>query len=131
MPNLQNWMGGANAGDFAISESQRAIDAWARINDNPSTKKSIEIWRNGSVLDAQIMRVEFKSSSASKMGDANENALNYRVDVVLFGVKNHPSVDDTDIAPNDEFGIDGVNYRVEDTLLYAGEIQALCYRVRV
>jgi len=42
------------------------------------------------------------------------------------GVKDHPTVTDTDIQRGDTFALNGINYRVVDLVFVPGEVQARC-----
>lgn len=130
MPNINNWLSSADGTGLGISEADRAIDAWKRINDNPAMVHSLVLRRNGSKLSAQTFRVDFSASGAEVSG-SGDNASRYRIIATLFGVQNHPdvSVVDADIQVDDEFGIDGVRYRVKTVLPFAGEVQAQVYRI--
>ena len=137
MPDLKKALSQSDS-IFGITQSGRAIDAWRRINDNPETKKTIVISRYSSDLEPQIVRLEFRHN-LDKVSDTNTTAVAYKVAVVVFGVRNHPGITnddgsvtpvaDTDIAINDEFEVDGSSYVVQEVLLYAGEVQALCSRM--
>lgn len=129
MPNINNWLTPTDGSGQGITEADRALDAWRRINDNPAMVHSIVIRRNGVKQAAQTVRVEF--GTGSERGSTDDNATLYQISGTLFGVRNHPdaSVPDTDILPDDEFGIDGVRYRVRTVLPYAGDVQATFYRV--
>lgn len=130
MPNLNNWLAADDGTGLGIAVSDRAIDAWTRINDNPAMVHSIVIRRNGAKLSAQTFRVEF-SASGFEVSDSSDNSTRYRIVATVFGVQDHPSdsVIDADIQVDDEFGIDGVRYRVKTVLPFAGEVQAQVYRV--
>lgn len=129
MPNINNWLTPTDGSGQGITEADRALDAWRRINDNPAMVHSIVLRRNGVKKAGQTVRVEF--GTGSERSDTDENATLYRITGTLFGVRNHPddAVLDTDILPDDEFGIGGVRYRVRTVLLFAGEVQATFYRV--
>lgn len=124
------WLGAIDS-DLTINQATRASLAWSRINDNPAMEQSIAITRDGGATfeTAQTVRVEFLGQPQEiAITDANQNARTIRIDCVVFGIRNHATLDDTDILKDDEFGISGVRYRVLDTQLFAGEIQARCYR---
>ncbi len=103
-----------------LSPAQRAINAWQRINDKPS---SITIYRNAVAQTAQTVRIEFddgsKQDTLSKAGGTtNEREL------VIFGVKDHPSITTTDIKDDDSFVYDSQTYQVKGVIRLPGEVQA-------
>lgn len=102
------------------SAAQRAINAWQRINDKPS---SITIYRNATAQTAQTVRLEFddgtKQDALSKAGGTtNEREL------VIFGVKDHPTITTTDLKDDDGFTYDGQTYQVKGVIKLPGEVQA-------
>lgn len=120
MVDIGAWLNQGNS--EAISSSDRAVDAWNRILRNPS---SVEFVRGQTVLDAQSVRIEFDNQVKSEIkGDGAGTSS--RRDAVIFGVKNHPSVTDTDIARGDKFAVNGQRYRVVQVIAVPGEIQATC-----
>jgi hypothetical protein len=129
MPN-NNWLSRLSTAGNGVSINDRAVDAWQRINDNPAMVHSIVLHRHGVKQSAQTFRVEF-GESGREVSDANDNSTRHQIVATVFGVRNHPdaSVLDADIEVDDEFGIDGVRYRVKTVLPFAGEIQAQVYRV--
>lgn len=129
MPN-NNWLTRLSDNGMGISVGDRAIDAWNRINDNPAMVHSIVLRRAGVKQSVQTFRVEFEAAGREVSG-TGDNAVKYQIVATVFGVKNHPSesVPDADIRVDDEFGIDGVSYRVKTVLPFAGEVQAQVYRV--
>lgn len=104
----------------AIPEATRAALAWRRINDRPSsvTFKT----PSGSVLDAQTVRVEHLSGASEPTSAAGAGAVRR---CIVFGVRNHATVADTDIASGYRFIIAPDDYRVIDVIETPGEVQAL------
>lgn len=128
--DFKAWLGAIDA-NLAVDPETRASLALSRINDNPAMKQDILITRDGGSTfeDAQSVRVELLGEpNEISITDGNNNARTIRIDCVVFGIRNHVTLADTDIRKDDEFGISGVRYRVLDTQLFAGEIQARCYR---
>jgi hypothetical protein len=94
--------------------------AWLRINRKP---KTITIKRKGETLAEQTVRLELGSIANDERG---ENAMPGVQRIVIFGVKDHPTVADTDIKSGDRFNVDNKQYEVVsvvDTIV--GEIQAV------
>jgi len=97
----------------------RPTDAWRRINDKPT---EITLKRGSTMLDQQLVRVEYSSSANEQVG---ENSIPGTLTVTLFGVKNHPTVSDTDIQRGDRFVLENVEYEVMGVITTTGELQAI------
>lgn len=115
MPDIRNIVGGG--GD--IVESDRAQDAWDRIQDKPS---SIVLIRAKAPLAAQTMRIEMSEELSEGTGGAGQSAKQRGT---LFGIKGHCSLADTDIQRDDRFTSKGIQYRVLSVIYeQIGEVQA-------
>lgn len=107
--------------DLHHIDADRACAAWNRIQERPT---DVVLIRDSSPLTAQCMRVEIKhtsteeSSKGLKLGERSN-----KVDVVLFGIKDHPSETDTDMQRNDRFELDSLLYDIQTVYVYQGEIQ--------
>lgn len=102
--------------------AQRYADrAWNLIQGNPA---SITINRRGNLLSAQTVRVETSNAQVERKGESGAMAV--LRDAVVFGVRNHETVTDTNIKRNDLFEYDGQDYRVMDVNQVVGGIQAHC-----
>jgi hypothetical protein len=120
MPSFESWREDVVA---------RAVEAWGRIDEQPTT---ITIRRGtasgGSLtLDAQTVRIEFGDSAREDL--VVRRGLNIAPGVqraVVFGVRNHPTVSDTDIQRGDRFVIDATEFEVIAVIRAPGEAQALC-----
>jgi|GEM_PF-2320589 len=121
MANITAWLVGNNA----PSASERAVLAWRRIQDKPT---SITIKRDSITLPAQTVRIEYSESERLVMGEAN-GASAVR-DVVVFGIKTHPTLANTDLKYGDMFAFDGAIFRVVMTISTIGEIQAKAEAIR-
>lgn len=119
MPRLDSWLN--NDPLRPPTAAQRAVDAWRRIQDRPT---SITLIRLGT---AQTFRVEFFSGSTRQEGEAATADVRY---CTLFGVSDHPNVSvlDSNIQTGDQFALDGDRYQVLDVVAYPGEVQARCMR---
>ncbi len=118
MANKSAWFG---LGDSAISASERAVDAWGRIQRDP---KPILMQRGGSNLAEQTVRIEFDNQSGLQGEVAGAGGKSSRRSCIIFGVKDHPSVTDTNIQRGDKFRLNGTDYRVVQVISPPGEIQA-------
>jgi hypothetical protein len=116
MPNMPLW--------FSVLDAipARAADAWKRINDKPS---SIVLVRKGTARPAQTVRVEYDRGTGvgSEVGDAGKSS---RRGVIVFGIRGHETLPDTDIQRGDQFTLDGAQFKVIDVVHTLGEIQASC-----
>ncbi len=102
----------------------RAADVWRRIQDQPSV---ISIRRAGEALDPQTVRIEFSDQAREDLDV--RRGLNVTPGVqraVVFGVRDHPTVADTDIQRADRFVIGATEYEVIGVIAAAGEVQAVC-----
>ena len=124
MPNFDNWT--ANSELTPATAEQRAVLAWNRIQDRPS---SVTLSRDGTgALSAQTVRIEYGETSGPQRGDVGQTNIR---DVWLIGVVDHPDtdVDDTDIQEHDRFAMNYQTYVVLDVIRLPGEVQARCERV--
>lgn len=113
------WPGAAR---FTISTTVRAVAAWNRIQDKPS---SIVIYRNEAALAAQTIRIEYESIANEKQTNVAESSER---ELILFGVKGHPTATDTDLENGDLFVYQSQQYKIEDVVTYPGEVQAKAKR---
>lgn len=120
MPDFDAYFGDSGA----IDDGSRAVDAWSRIQGDTS---SIVIVRDGTSLAAQTVRVEFSGTGEEQM---NATGRSGHQRCVIFGVKNHPSVTDTNIQARDRFVINKVQYEVISVITPPGEVQAFCEAIR-
>ncbi|MBI1257587.1 MAG: hypothetical protein GC204_08960 [Chloroflexi bacterium] len=115
MPDFAAWRSDAQAW---------AADAWQRISEKATT---ITIRRGGETLDAQTVRIEYGDT-------AREDAtLRRGLDVtpgvqraVVFGLRHHPTVADTDIQRGDRFVVGATEFEVIGVITGVGEVQAIC-----
>lgn len=119
--DLSAWL---SAGNSALrptaNEAQRAALAWRRINDKPA---SIAFrTQAGSTLAAQAVRIESDSNASQSMSDAGKAATRR---IVIFGVRNHETVTDTDIEAGYRFVYGSSEYRVVSVVATLGEVQGV------
>ncbi len=114
MPNIPNYLS-------PIGEN-RAVDAWSRIQDKPSS--IVVIRGKNTTLAAQTVRIETTSNPTEVKGEGDGSSA--RLDVVVFGVTGHPTVANTDLKRDDRFAVSGVQYKVVHVVFQTGEIQAQC-----
>lgn len=110
----------------AISQPKRAVRAWKRIQRDPS---SIAVERSGNVQTAQTVRIEFSIENNSYAGQG-QNTMPSKRDLIIFGVRNHPTVTDTDLERGDRFVIGTSSYEITDVNdIVPGEVQADAVRL--
>lgn len=118
MPSFESWRRHKRTADAS------AVEAWERINEQATT---ITIRRDAETLDPQTVRIEFGSSAREDMDV--RRGLNIVPGVqraVAFGVRNHPTVADTDIQRGDRFVVEITEFEVIALIAAPGEVQALC-----
>lgn len=125
--SLNGWLAGSTL-SVASAEARAAL-AWRRITDRPT---SITIRRGSGAskqtLAAQTVRVEWDNSAVEREGIVTTAG---RQHCVVFGVKDHETITDTNIKRADRFSINGVEYEVIAVMTPPGEVQAVCETVQV
>ena len=120
--SLSSWFGIASAlaPTPTATEAQRAALAWKRIQDKPTSVT----FKNtaGTVLAAQTVRIESDSLARPATSEAGMTATRR---VVVFGIRNHATLTNTDIKEGYTFILDNDEYRCVDTILTLGEIQGI------
>lgn len=118
MSRLNDWLG---TGTEEIDPQSRAVDAWKVIQRSPHT---ITIQRGGSDLSAQVVGIEFDNQSGMQGEVAGAGGKSARRSCIVFGVKDHPSITNTNILRGDKFRLNGTDYRVVQVITPPGEVQA-------
>lgn len=117
MPDFNAWLGLPSALD---DDAQRAVRAWRRIQDRPS---SVVLIRGGVDQTAQTVRIEYErvitGMSVSETGQTPVQRI------IIFGVKGHPdgTVLNTSLQVNDRFRYDGRWFELTSIVEHPGEIQ--------
>ena len=93
----------------ALSEAPYAALAWQAIQEKPSSVAFKTA--SGGAVAAQTVRVEADSSASPSESAAGMAA---RRKVVLFGIKGHATLTDTDFEAGYRFVLDGAEYRIVD-----------------
>ena len=115
MPDFETWRDNDRA---------RALEAWMRIGDQAV---QITIRRGAEMLDAQTVRIELSDGGREDMN--LRKGLNITPGVqraVVFGVRNHWTAADTDIARGDRFVVGATEFEVIGVIEGVGEVQAIC-----
>ena len=120
MPSYDGWLGNRN---YSINAERRAVRAWARIQDRPT---SITVYRGSTAQTAQTVRIEYDSGAGQEIREAGQASIQK---LIVFGVQDHPEEDDTDLQKDDRFTLADGNYRVVSVIYVPGEIQAKAERI--
>lgn len=105
-----------------IEAAERAADAWSHILEKPT---SIVLVRGkNTTLAAQTVRIEFTSTTRGTEVEGQGGGQSSNQSVVIFGVRDHPTIPDTNIERDDRFRADGIFFRVTDVVKTIGQIQA-------
>ena len=108
----------------AGAKQARARKHGRRISDQAVT---ITIQRGAETLDAQTVRIEFGDSAREDLDlRRGLNVVPGVQRVVVFGVRNHPTVADTDIQRGDRFVVGATEFEVIGVISAPGEVQAIC-----
>ena len=106
----------------SMSDATFSKRAWRLIQRKPA---SIVLVRGAStLLDAQTVRIEMSNAQVEKQGGSGAVAV--MRDAVVFGVRGHETIADTDIKRNDRFEYKNREYRVLDINDVVGGVQAHC-----
>ncbi len=115
MPEFETWRS---------PERDRALEAWQRIGDQPTT---ITIQRGAVTLDPQTVRIEIGDSAREDLDLRSGLDITPGVQrAIVFGVRQHPTEPDTDIQRGDRFVIGLTEYEVIGVISAPGEVQAIC-----
>lgn len=118
------WLGTSGPGLYLSEANARAAAAWNRIQDK-ATGVAFRT-QTGSTLPQQTVRIESDSSSSASTSQAGKAATRR---VVVFGVRDHASEDDTDIEAGYRFVLDSAEYRVMSVIVTIGEVQGIAEAV--
>lgn len=103
-----------------MSEGIRASLAYTRILDKPSSVTFRDA--SGVELGAQTVRIEPDNGTGVALSAAG---VAPRRTAVVYGIRNHPSLPDTDVGEGYRFVYLGDHYRVWDVVITIGEVQAM------
>lgn len=112
-----------------IPAATRALDVWRAILGEPhdiAFKTPRIVRKDGTVtpevtLNAQTVRISRNTRTVQVVGAAGETPTQ---EVMIFGVRDHPTVDSTDMQEGYTARIDGDTYRIAEITFYPGEIRA-------
>lgn len=122
MIDLSNWSSSVltTAQQRTTRSARRAAFAWKRISDKPTSVT----FRTpaGATLAAQTVRVEVDNRASVIDSDAGQTP---RMNVILYGIRDHATLTDTNMAEGYRFVLSGDEYTVQDVILQTGEIQGV------
>lgn len=125
MFSLSSWIGGTQktAAQRAAREQRRAAHADNRVNDKWEVTTTVA-FKNaaGTILAAQEVRIESDNSATPSESAAGSAA---KRKVIVYGVRDHATIADTDIKEGYRFVYHNDEYRCIDVILQLGEIQGI------
>jgi hypothetical protein len=122
MPDLAAMLAdrGAFAGLATKQMAIRASLAWAAILDKPTDVVFVTVL--GQTLAPQKVRVESANRATVQQSAAGMGPMR---ELVIFGVRGHPTVADTDMQEGYTFVQDNDAYTCVDVIVTIGEIQGI------
>lgn len=122
MIDFANWL----TDTAAISEDTRAVQAWNRITDKPTSV----VFRTPADVDLASQTVRIESDSNATENESTAGKAPTRK-VIVFGVVNHPSssIADTNMQEGYRFNYGNDQYRIMDVVVTLGELQGIAEAV--
>lgn len=120
--DIGTWLS-SGGGEPAAQEATRAALAWRRIQDKPTEVVFIRPpgGRN-EFVDPQTVRIESDSTASSTVAPSGKNAKRR---FVVFGIRNHATLTDTDMEEGYRFVYEDEELRCESVIVTLGEVQGL------
>ena len=108
--------------------TQRAQDAARRISEKPTSV----VFKAGAgatapARPAQVVRLEVDNRATIMTSTAGSAP---RMGLIVYGVRGHPSIPDTDMKEHYAFKYAGDDYTIVDIILQLGEIQGIATATR-
>jgi len=100
--------------------AQRAQDAARRIGEKPTTV--VFKTAAGASIAAQVVRLEYDNRATLASSTAGATP---RMNLIVYGVRGHPSIADTDIKEGYRFNFGNDSYSISDIILQLGEVQGI------
>jgi hypothetical protein len=120
--SFSSWLGASSSLDTspANDATERAALAWRRIQHKPS---SVAFRTNaGATIAAQTVRVEYDNVASPSTGNAGNAG---RRGMVVFGIRGHATLADTDIKDGYRFSLGNDEFRCTAVIDTIGERQGL------
>lgn len=125
MSTFSDWLNATTALDAQpIPSGERAALAWHRILDKPTSVAFKTA--AGATLAAQTVRIEVDNRSSM---DASPAGAGPMMTAIVFGIRGHGTLPDTDIKEGYRFILGGDSYRINDIILTIGEVQGVAVAV--
>lgn len=125
MSDLAAWMTGVlpTAGQRTAKAQRRAAHAYRRLNDKEQPVTSIAFKNGaGTVLAAQTVRVEWDNRASIVSSTAGAAG---KMNLVVYGIRQHPTLATTDIKEGYRFVLNGDEYRCSEVIDTLGERQGI------
>ena len=113
---ISNWYGSTGV----IDDEVRAIRTWNLILRDST---SLVLDRDGTPVPAQTVKLTFNQDTKWVGGDGSVGKSASR-DIVIFGIKDHPTETATDLQTGDRFAVGKVLYEIRDVFDMPGGIGA-------
>lgn len=104
-----------------LAADGRASAAWRRIQEKPT---EITVVRDETVLDPQTVRIEYSTLTIAQELTGGAGNSGHQT-AIVFGIRGHATLPDTDIERNDLFTAEGLQFRIISLTLTTGEIQGM------
>jgi hypothetical protein len=104
----------------ADKSRERSALTWKHILDKPT---DIVIQRDDVFLASQKVRIEGYLQVRNPGQMQFTNMETYTRIMTIFGIRDHPTIPDTDIQVGDRFGVNGEIFNVIEVTPHAGEYQ--------
>lgn len=125
MSDLITWMGATipTAAQRTAKAQRRAAHTWRRLNDKEQPVTSVAFKNaSGTILAAQTVRVEWDNRASMVSSAAGSSA---KMNLVVYGIRNHPTLPTTDIKEGYRFVLNGDEYRCSEVIETLGERQGI------
>jgi hypothetical protein len=109
---------------LSARSSNRAIDAWRRISEKATSV--VFKTASGTSLPAQSVRLEYDSTASQSESAAG---VGNKLKLIVFGVRGHPTVADTNIKKGYRFVREKREYEVMSVIVQTGEVQGIAETV--
>jgi hypothetical protein len=122
MVDLTTWISklGKTTRSNELDTGMKAAEALRRISARPS--QAVFRTPSGTRLAAQTVRIE--SDNTATPGESTAGSAPVRK-VIIFGIKNHPTLPDTNMKEGYVFVYEGDEYKCVDVITTRGEIQGI------
>jgi hypothetical protein len=119
--SFNDWLNSDSPSDEFLEArvAQIAIDQWSIIQEN---RHSIVVIRGSLTLDAQTVSIQ--PGNEERQIETQSGKTETLREVVIFGIKGHPTIPDTSLEKDDQFEYLERLYKVTDVIVNQGSCQA-------